>query len=1155
MRIALGKAMRLGVVVAVVAIAAMQGAYLLWFQQRLEQRPTLQPLELKGQWLTVAARPEEAYASCFRREFRITGNVRNAWLAVAAEDGFEVTVNGRAVTWLYLWRPTRAFQTGLNQRGQWLSFPQTSLSLNFSREYQWAGHENWRLPTYVDLTPRLQSGKNVVCVEVESRRAPAKVIVDGEVEMANGERVSLASGRDWRAEIVAPRDGQRPDWRATVYRSDDWRRAAVVEGPTDQFHRLFDPRIFSTAFQGVWLRDKQATAQDSAWFETTVVCPTPPEEAWMRLAANRNYELFVNGRRVRVQSPDHQGQETGEWIFRKQRGLTRANLPTSMDADDFGELFESQRFESPRQGMRLAPDLRPPLKLPKRNELAAEKLNELKALRRGVGSEVKANPVTLGRNLAVGGFFGYNISKILQQGENKISIRLNRALASDPANWQGQVAVDGEVEFFDGSRLAFGPNSYWRSSVLGSGRWQTAQTFGAVAAGGQLTRPLDYRGSAFFDDPIPAWGRTVFVAGGAAAVAVSLLLAAVWSVSRLGGRRDGGLPRPVKQTAQLLMDGFLPFAAVTGMFLAVRVAFGERSEQLWYLQPEAWRWAFAIALILGAAMAGLKFVQLAGGSRLRPVSVGIKQTIRKLPSTKLWFFIILWVCLCSLFIRMYALDFQPLDDDEWPTTLGLWGILRTGAPAYLPETVWYTRSPLYHYFTAASVWLFGENIWAMRMPTVLFGVATGWLLYLCGSRLLGRPWVGLAALVLATIHPGMMFTSHMVRFYQQQQFFALLTIFFFCKGFVTEQSQKYRYLTVAGWLAAALSQEITAVALVSLGVGYVLFAQHRSWTDNVKLLVVLGCALFVIVIDFMIYETHCLTRLEGYAPSMQADVQPHFWDPYNLVSLFINYSRIHIVLTLALLLGMPAALRERSRVSFALHFMLFSGVALMNVMVTQVSIRYQFWLFPLFILLSIDNARAALSWLASRLRTYPRTRVRLGFASVVCLVVFVIACGAAFSPWRVPETYQRKLLGDSVGALAYIRSQLRPGDKVLITQPHAKAAYIETGQIDYEMQIPIIFDFVVLQGGRLVDRATAVPVITSLEHLKLICASNKRLWVALNRDRFQSRGIRLQWVYPAARVELFIRENMQLVHRTQGWAIFLWDAENGHYRNFRHVTQ
>ncbi len=319
---------------------------------------------------------------------------------------------------------------------------------------------------------------------------------------------------------------------------------------------------------------------------------------------------------------------------------------------------------------------------------------------------------------------------------------------------------------------------------------------------------------------------------------------------------------------------------------------------------------------------------------------------------------IFWVLLFAFFLRAHKLDFQPLDDDEYASTQAILAIAETGIPHFVPDRVWYTRSPLFHYFVGGIAAVLGPNLWTMRLPCVLFGVATCWLTYLCGARLLKSPWIGMGAMLLMAIHPLEVYTSHVIRFYQMQQFLALLTVYFFCRGFVSSQSQVFRYLTVAAFLASVLSQEISAVMGISLLLGYLVFAEDNGAWANLKLVIVSCCALILIVLDYAVFQTRCMTRLEGMSPNLEASVQPHFWYPYNFLSLFLGYSRLHVLLSLFMLIGLPLVCRQRQRNTMAMYLMLFSGVVMTNLMVTHVSLRYQYWLFPLWILLSLEGLRA-----------------------------------------------------------------------------------------------------------------------------------------------------------------------------------------------------
>ena len=1087
-------------------------------------------------------------------------------------------VNGNAVGWQYMMRPTRPYQSTLSERGQWISWPKVALSLNFAREYQWTDHDNDLLPVFIDLTPYLKPGSNIIGLEIESRESPAKIRFDGEIKLWNGQVISLASGTDWRAEANPPTI-HNMDWRSPNYPTRSWRSAVLSDPPPDQPLRTFDPRIYSTDFRGRWIRHPAASAQDSIWFQTEWNLKQAPDEAWIRLATNRNYELFINGRRGFPETPDSRGLEVGEWIFGHQRAANSLLLPEQLYSQEVGDDFVGRSFTAPRkepQGVdkfQFKTIAKPPppnlgdnawTLVPKKPRIANQALEP-------------REPLMMRHDRAIGAFAAYNLGGLLHAGKNTIAIRLNRPAASDPANWPGQVAVDGEISYGDGSRDALVSSRSWETRTVGSSSTDpklipVVEESLARQAGDPLTK-LQYRGTPWPLKFLPHWTHTAAATSGGGLLAFAGLLAftGFWPRRREpGGISSLRLPGPALVT-RLLIDALLPFATVLVAVILLQTTFGERSEALWFLMPQVWRWSILLAVTLGVLAVGVRIVLLMGTAELRRVSARAWRWLEELPGTHLWILILVGLSLLTFFLRAYRLDYQPQDYDEYPSLQAILSIARSGVPSYVPEAVWYTRSPLYHYLTAAVVWLFGENLWAFRLPSVVFSVATGLLLYFCGSRLLKRPWVGMAAFALSVIHPQMVMTGHMIRFYQQQQFFALLAAYWFCKGFVTDQSQRYRYLTVAALLAATLSQEITAVVAVPLGIGYLFFAGKKSISENVKLLIIIGCALAIIALDFAIYETRTMTRLEGYSTTMQADVGPHLWEPYNFLTMFLSYSRIHLPLAVMFFLGLPAVFRYRNRAVLALHLIFFGGIIMLNLMVTQVSVRYVYWLFPLLLLLGIDNARAGLAWLdavihrrrawraaptpatnARRLEGWPEPDVsRLSFASQLCLSVLFSAVVVSWSPWRLTDTFQTKLLADCDGALEYIREQMRPGDLVAVTQPNAKAALMQIGKVDYEIHIPMVYDYVLRENGRLIERAAGAGVIFTVEQLQRLCSENHRIWLAVDREKFPFPGQRIRFDHTGARLELFLRKNTQLAQRTYLWNVYLWDADQGLYHSFR----
>jgi hypothetical protein len=313
--------------------------------KNLEEKQPLKPLEMKGQW--IKAPGEELYSGCFIRQVHLSGNVRCAWLAVASTDEFDVTVNGRPVGWIVMWRPTRPFQNDLSQVGQRLKWPLSVLSLNFAREYQWEDHRSYSLPLFMDITRYFNKGTNVICVDLRSRHAPAALLVDGGIELWTGEKISVNSGTDWKAEPVPP-DAQHPDWRSRMYKSQSWHQAEVADAPPGEMYRSFDPRIYHTAFRGQWLRHPAASAQDSVWFQKVWQCDRKPTDAWIRLATNRRYEIYINGRRGFIDTPDSSGLENGEWIYNQTRDFGPLTLPENLDPNEVGSLFVGQSFSTPR---------------------------------------------------------------------------------------------------------------------------------------------------------------------------------------------------------------------------------------------------------------------------------------------------------------------------------------------------------------------------------------------------------------------------------------------------------------------------------------------------------------------------------------------------------------------------------------------------------------------------------------------------------------------------------------------------------------------------------------------------------------------------------------------------------------------------------------
>ena len=423
--------------------------------------------------------------------------------------------------------------------------------------------------------------------------------------------------------------------------------------------------------------------------------------------------------------------------------------------------------------------------------------------------------------------------------------------------------------------------------------------------------------------------------------------------------------------------------------------------------------------------------------------------------------------------------------------------------------------------------------------------------YLCGAKLLKSRWIGFTAMFLLTIHPFQIYTGHVIRFYQMQQFFALLTVYLFCRGFVSGQNQRYRIATIICFFCAVVSQEISIVMGTSLVLGYVLFAKDLGWKNNIQLVIYSVAVVMLIAVDILVFKTMCLTRTEGVSPNVEASISPHFWFPMNFFAIFIGYSRLHVVASFFMLVGLPLIWREKNLNAVAFLMFLFSGVIMTNLLVSHVSLRYQYWVFPLWILVSLLGLRLLLTTLTELVYTASECLNRYVFNISILFVLAFMTIIMSWSPWRIPGSYDVKILGDSTGCVRWVNGQMRPGDKLAITEPHTHSGFIESGKVDYDIGVPLLYDFAVFQDGRLVDRNGGGELVTCVDDLIRLCETEDRVWFLFNREKFRTRGKNMRWEYPGSRFELFVRQNCELKYRSYLWSAYLWDSSRGHYFNFR----
>jgi uncharacterized protein (TIGR03663 family) len=130
----------------------------------------------------------------------------------------------------------------------------------------------------------------------------------------------------------------------------------------------------------------------------------------------------------------------------------------------------------------------------------------------------------------------------------------------------------------------------------------------------------------------------------------------------------------------------------------------------------------------------------------------------------------------ALLLRLWALPLRPPHSDEGVNGWFAEKVLSDGYYRYDAENY---HGPLHYYLLAIVRVVLGHNLWALRLPTVLFGVAAIWLALGCADAL-GKRVAWTAALFLA-LSPALVLYARWAIHESEFLFFSLLVLRGWCR--------------------------------------------------------------------------------------------------------------------------------------------------------------------------------------------------------------------------------------------------------------------------------------------------------------------------------------------------------------------------------------
>ena len=493
----------------------------------------------------------------------------------------------------------------------------------------------------------------------------------------------------------------------------------------------------------------------------------------------------------------------------------------------------------------------------------------------------------------------------------------------------------------------------------------------------------------------------------------------------------------------------------------------------------------------------------------------------------------------------------PLITPEINTMTAAESVLREGVPVlYAPrvrrELVTYEAS---YYPAALSLAALGKTPLAVRLPSVLFGLATIGLLAWAGWRMFGVS-VGLLAAALMTISPWGLLWATRAKYPAQLMFFMLATA---CLTWLAVAGPRlrpaYLYAAAAAMLVTYLTWQGSLLFVPALLVGVIVLCRGRQrwWREYHAWASV---ALLAAAISLHLLRRVLITAPHSFlGTGLSTEIGPIFLRPHFAAWPYLTgflTAEEHVALAVAAALGLVFARRNR-------EFQYLAALVLVTIVMTTLWLypytnRYVSGLAPLYLLVGAAGLTSAFrsgARLLARLPAAPQAHWwALGGAAAAGLIW---GCWTTVNPvfrfsdptYISPRSATREVMpwGPDVRALSdYARPRRRPGDAVISVSPVPAAYYF--GQCDYFLQTSqqVQVHLVEYEGERAyIHKSMGSTHIRTVAELQEVMRRHEQVWFVAASDRL------FRMLCDRPMID-FIEKNFTVVRHSSGSRLYHWSG-------------
>ena len=152
------------------------------------------------------------------------------------------------------------------------------------------------------------------------------------------------------------------------------------------------------------------------------------------------------------------------------------------------------------------------------------------------------------------------------------------------------------------------------------------------------------------------------------------------------------------------------------------------------------------------------------------------------------FIILLLVCTYALVVRFKNIGVLSYWGDDGQTFLGTFGVLNYGFPKLPSGNIFY-HTIFHYYLRVIPSLILGINEVSLRFPSAFFGTLTIPLIFIFIKDLLNNKYIALTTSIIAAFSAWQIEFSREIRQYSEFQFFYLLSIYLFYRGFFKEEKK------------------------------------------------------------------------------------------------------------------------------------------------------------------------------------------------------------------------------------------------------------------------------------------------------------------------------------------------------------------------------